>query len=80
MRARSWYFGAIVGLVMGLLVSIPVTIADWRLNPSGIFHDDQGTNWVIVTETAFSWFWPVALAALVATVIFHSWISRIRTG
>ena len=78
MRARSWYLGAIVGLTTGLLVSIPMTISDWRLNPSGLFHNEQGTDWAIVTETAFSWFWPVALVALVATVIIHSWISRPR--
>ena len=78
MRARSWYLGAIIGLLTGLLVTIPMTIADWRLNPSGLFHDEQGTNWPIVTETAFSWFWPVALIVLVTTVIVHSWISRRR--
>lgn len=78
MHARSWYFGAIVGLLAGLLVSIPMTIADWRLNPSGIFYDEQGTNWAIVAETVLSWFWPVALIVLVATVFVHSWISRGR--
>jgi H+/Cl- antiporter ClcA len=78
MRTRSWYVGAIVGLLAGLLAAIPVTIADWRLNPSGLFHDDQGTNWAIVAETAFSWFWPVALAAFVVTGLIHSWIFRKR--
>jgi hypothetical protein len=79
MSARSWYFGAVFGLITGLLVAIPVTIADWRLNPSGIFHDEQGTDWAVVTETAFSWFWPVAVVVLVVTVIMHSWVSRFRT-
>ena len=79
MRARSWYFGAIVGLLTGLVVSVAMTVADWRLNPSGIFHNEEGMDWAIVTETALSWFWPVALVALVATVIIHSWISRVRT-
>ncbi|MDJ0812931.1 MAG: hypothetical protein QNJ23_04330 [Woeseiaceae bacterium] len=74
MRARSWYFGIIAGLFAGLLVAIPATVADWRLNPAGIFHDETGTNWAIVAETAFSWFWPVALAVLVATVVTHSWL------
>ena len=80
MIARSWYLGAIVGFVAGLLVSVPVTISDWRRNPSGLFHDDQGTNWAIVTETAFSWFWPVALFAFVATALCHSWLLRTRQG
>lgn len=56
-----------------------MTVADWWLNPSGIFHNEQGTDWAIVTETALSWFWPVALVALATTVIIHSWIARVRT-
>jgi hypothetical protein len=78
MRSRSWYVGATVGLLAGLLVSIPMTIADWRLNPTGIFHDDTGTNWAIVAETAYSWFAPVALVVFVAAVACHSWLSRTR--
>lgn len=64
---------------MGLLVSIPMTIADWRLNPSGLFHNEQGTNWSIVIETALSWFWPVALLALATTAFTHFWIAKVRT-
>ena len=51
-RARSWYLSAIVGLTTGLLVSIPTTMADWRLQPSGMFHNEQDTDWAIVTNTA----------------------------
>ena len=78
MRPRSWFFGIIVGLLTGLIVAVPMTIADWRLNPSGIFRDEQGTNWPIVAETAFSWFWPAASVAFVVTVLIHAWVSRTR--
>ena len=78
MRARSWLVGAIAALLAGLIAAVPMTIADWRLNPSGIFRTEHGTNWTIVAETAFSWFWPVALVVLVVTVIVHSWIPRDR--
>ena len=80
MHARSWNFGAVVGLVAGLVVGVSMAVSDWRLNPSGIFHNEQGTNWTIVAETVFSWFWPVALLALVTTVVIHSLISRIRSS
>ncbi len=79
MQSRSWFLGVVVGLLAGLLVSIPITIADWRLNPAGIFRNDEGTNWTIVAETAISWFWPVALVALVTTVVVHSLLIRFRT-
>lgn len=73
MRIQSWYVGAIAGICVGLLVSVPMTFMDWRLNPSALFHNEQGTDWNIVLETAFSWFWPVALPVLVVAVTVHSW-------
>jgi len=79
MSVRTWLWGIVVGLSLGAVVAISMTAADWRLNPSGLFHGPQGTNWYVVTETALSWFWPVALIGLVATVIVHAIVSRIRT-
>ena len=78
MRPGSWFLGCIVGLLTGLIVAVPKTIADWRLNPSWIFRDEQGTNWPIVAETAFRWFWPAASFELVVTVLSHAWVSRTR--
>ena len=79
MQRRSWILGGVGGLLAGLLVAVPLTIADWRLNPTGIFHDEDGTDWAVVAETALSWFWPVALIALIVTVAAHAWLSRVRT-
>ncbi len=78
MRIRSWLIGVTAGLAAGVIVAVPMTIRDWRLNPSNLFHNEQGTDWAIVMETALSWFWPVALVALVATGIVHSRLSRDR--
>jgi hypothetical protein len=58
-----------VGVVLGLLVTVVMTTLDWRLNPSGIFHNAHGTDWKMVRETAFSWFLPVALVASVVGAI-----------
>jgi hypothetical protein len=80
MRVRSWVVGTVIGGIAGLAAAIPMTISDWRVNPAGLFHDQHGTNWAVVTETAFSWFWPVALIALVTTVVIHSWLCRRRPG
>ena len=59
-----------------MLVAIPMTIADWRLNPSGVFRNEQGTHWSVVAETALSWFWPVAILGFVASVATHVLIKR----
>ena len=79
MRARSLYFGVIIGLLAGLLISVPVTIADWGLNPSEIFHNELGTNWAVVAETALSWFLPVAVPAFIGGAIVHAWIVRVQS-
>ncbi len=78
MHARIWKLAAIVGTLTGIVVSAIMTFLDWRLNPGGIFHNDAGTNWTIVAETAFSWLWPVALIAFAATAVVLYAIRRIR--
>jgi len=63
------------GVVLGCIVATVMAIADWRLNPGGIFHDSQGTNWDVVMETALSWFLPVASASCIVAAfllfLFH---------
>lgn len=59
----------LVGATLGLVVSSVVTFLDWRLNPGGIFHGDAGTNWIVVAETGFSWFLPVAAGASVVAAL-----------
>ena len=65
-------FGAAVGLV----VSVVMTFLDWRLNPGGIFHGAEGTDWMIVWETAFSWFAPAFVLAVVLALPVAIWKSR----
>lgn len=78
MRIRSWLLGTVIGAIAGLAAAIPMTVADWQANPAGLFRTEDGTNWDVVTETAFTWFWPVALIALVATAVVHTWLCRHR--
>lgn len=60
------------GIVLGIAFASVMTILDWRLNPGGIFHNANGTEWVVVMETALSWFLPVAAAGSVvgAVILF----------
>lgn len=58
--SRAVAIGLPVGLAVGLVVAAATTFADWRVNPGGLFHDGEGTNWRTVVETGLSWFIPVA--------------------
>ena len=62
----------VVGVTLGVVAAAIMTTLDWRLNPSGIFHNEQGNNWKAVAETAFSWFLPVSLAASAVTAVVVS--------
>ena len=48
MSIRSWLLGFFVGSLVGIAVAAAMTVADWRLNPAGVFHSELGTNWEIV--------------------------------
>lgn len=70
MHAQTWKLAAAIGLLLGIVVASAMTFMDWRANPGGIFHGETGTNWTIIMETAISWWWPVTLITMLATVIF----------
>lgn len=74
-RARSWFIGGSSGVIVGMAVAAYFTVADWKLNPGGIFHDENGTRWSVVLETAFSWFLPVALLVFVVVTALHYWLA-----
>jgi hypothetical protein len=69
MHAQTWKLATVIGLLTALGVAAAMTIMDWRRNPGGIFHNELGTDWIVVAETAFSWLWPVALLASLTTAI-----------
>ncbi len=73
-RRNPWLLGVLSGLVTGLAVAVSMSFLDWRLNPAGLFHSENGTNWGAVIETAISWFVPVALlaSAIVSAVLVSS--------
>ena len=79
MHAHTLTLASIVGFLTGLVISAAMTVLDWRLNPSSIFHDERGTDWAVVTETALSWFVPAALAASLATAVVLYVIAWIKS-
>ncbi len=76
MNRKPWLLGGLVGVSVGLVVAFAMSYVDWQHNPQGIFHDELGTNWDIVLETAVSWFVPVAPITFILSVAVLSWFSR----
>ena len=79
MHARIWKLAAIEGLLTGLVVSTTMTVMDWRLNPGKIFHNQSGTDWTVVGETALSWLVPVGLVTFLAAAVVLYSIAWIRS-
>jgi len=44
-----------------------------------MFHNERGTDWTVVTETALSWLGPVALVTFFVTVVVLYSIARIKS-
>lgn len=78
LQRRSWITGGVVALVAGTVTAMVFTVADWRVNPGGIFHGDHGTHWGVVLQTALSWFLPVAVVAFVVVTAIHHLLTRTR--
>jgi hypothetical protein len=76
MNRKPWLLGGLVGVSVGLVVATSMSYVDWQHNPQGIFHDELGTNWDFVIETAVSWFVPVALITFIISVAVLLWFSR----
>ena len=76
--------GALLALAISLLVSAYMAWESWALNPSALFHDETGTNWYYVFETAWSWLVPMFTGTLPvsagAFLIFGFLSNRRRAG
>ncbi len=77
---KSVYVGTCAGILVALLVAILPTAIHWYDNPGGIFRAETGTNWPIVFETWFSWFWPVAILSVPVALLVHAWVSNRRAA
>ena len=69
MNRKYWILGVSIGAVVSVVVALIMTFLDWRLNPDGIFHNEHGTDWMVVAETAASWFVPMALVVGASALI-----------
>ncbi len=62
---RSTY----ASIAVSTILTAAATSWDWLKNPSGIFHNELGTDWRIVFDTAVSWFFPSLLITFVVITL-----------
>lgn len=55
---------------MALIISTGTTLMDYAVNPAQLFHTKSSVNWTVVSDTFFSWFWPLTLAFIPASSLF----------
>ena len=82
-RAAFLWFGVAAGAAVSLAITIIVVVWEWLENPGGIFHNEDGTNWGFVLDTAVSWFVPTFIhVAVIASIVHLVWsaIRRRRKG
>ena len=70
-RASFLWFGITTGALVSAIVTLIVVIWEWLENPGGIFHDENGTNWGFVLDTATSWLVPTFIYVAVIAAISH---------
>lgn len=71
LEKNSLAIAILVSFFLASVVTVVITIWEWLENPSGIFHDQNGTNWVFVYDTASSWFVPTFVVGSVIGVLIH---------
>ena len=80
MKLKHWLYGILVGVLASALISGIMAYENWRLNPSGIFYNEEsGTNWAFVWDTFFSWFWPLLPVLVIMSLLvmmLSVWIKR----
>ncbi len=76
---RAWVFGSLVAFFAALALACIFSLWNWLENPSGIFHDENGTRWAFIRDTAESWFLPSFFTFFFPATIGH-WLWQRLSG
>lgn len=74
-------FSLALGIISAITLTFIITVWEWVENPSGIFHDQSGTNWSFVYDTAISWFVPTLITVTVISVFIQliiKWVHKYK--
>ncbi len=66
--------GVLAGILMSTAWTGVIVVWEWLENPGGIFHDESGTAWHFVRDTAVSWWGPTMMVTIpLATLLVLLW-------
>lgn len=71
-------FSLYTGFSVAFLLTLIITLWEWLENPSGIFHNQNGTNWRFVFDTSISWFIPTFINVVLIAAAGHLLFSFIK--
>ena len=77
-KKHFWLFGLTIGAISASIITIIITVWEWIENPSGIFHNQNGSNWSFVYDTAISWFVPTFINISIISAVAHLIFSLIK--
>lgn len=77
-KKHFWLFGPAIGFISAVIVTLVIVIWEWLENPGGIFHDQSGTHWQFVYETAISWFTPTLITIAIIASTAHLLVSMTK--
>ena len=78
LKKNFWVFGLTIGFLSAFVITLVITIWEWLENPSGIFHNEDGTNWSFVYDTAISWFVPTFIQISIISATLHIIVTLIK--
>jgi hypothetical protein len=74
---RTWKPAALVGIVAGFVVAVPIMFVAWEHNAQGEIHDGEVVHWVYWGGIGLSWWLIVAVAGAVLTAALIAVARRI---
>ncbi len=64
-------FAFLASGLLALALAVFMAAWSWIENPSGIFHNENGTNWKFVWDTGISWFLPTLIGLMPPAFLAH---------
>lgn len=76
---KVFLFALYSSLIVATLLTAIVTIWEWLDNPSGIFYDQNNTNYQFLFDTALSWFLPTFIYMFILSAVNYLLLVAVKS-